>query len=256
MSPGLLRCNGCPPAAPIVPLQDNLPSLDGRVLMCVVEPPGYGFPIVLERPYHALEIRIRVTDSVLTHARRPYALGRDEARRSLGFSSESWGGSRLAQPPRRWPPRNAERLDVLPTQACWWAPQGMPPGGSLGTPLQVRNAPCRRCPPEPAPGAVPSTAPTTNTPRCFHQASTNRGGWDFTRRRRGAGTGALPRGDARVGCHEQARGQGLRGAQRRRPGLRPALAGSLCRTRTSMPKCPGRFVDVDCHQRHGTHNRR
>jgi hypothetical protein len=33
-----------------------------------------------------------------------------------------------------------------------------------------------------------------------------------------------------VGCHEHAPGQGLTGAQRRRPGLHPALAGSLCRT--------------------------
>ena len=79
----------------------------------------------------------------------------------------------------------------------------------------------------PAPGAVPSTAPTTNTPRCSDQASSNRGGWDSTRRRRGADTGAGPRGGARVGCHEHAPGQGLTGAQRRRPGLHPALAGSL-----------------------------
>ena len=82
----------------------------------------------------------------------------------------------------------------------------------------------------PAPGAVPSTAPTTNTPRCSDQASSSRGGWDSTRRRRGADTGAGPRGGARVGCHEQAHGQGLTGAQRRGPGLHPALAGSLCRT--------------------------
>jgi len=78
--------------------------------------------------------------------------------------------------------------------------------------------------------AQPARRPATNTPGCSDQASSSRGGWDSTRRRRGADTGAGPRGGARVGCHEQAHGQGLTGAQRRGPGLHPALAGPLCRT--------------------------
>ena len=42
--------NGCPPVAPIVPLEDDLPGLHGRALVCVIEPPSDGFWIVLEPP--------------------------------------------------------------------------------------------------------------------------------------------------------------------------------------------------------------
>src|SRR4249919_2556381 len=91
--------NGCPPVAPIVPLEDDLPGLDGRVLVCVIEPPSDGFWIVLKRTDHALEVRVRVTDPVHSHAPRPYALGTpNEARRSLGSPSD---GSRVQAPEMR-----------------------------------------------------------------------------------------------------------------------------------------------------------